>query len=77
MHGSGRAPHSGQLRAGNLRDLSPRQHFDIWTFAHIADKSGFFGKLPPQVVENLLWFFIEAGDIVIDRRGRRRQVRVA
>lgn len=53
--------------AGNASPPASRQHFDSWSFAMTdADDSGFFGKMPPQVVENLLWFFTEPGDIVVD-----------
>jgi DNA methylase len=43
-----------------------RQHFDIWQFQKADGESSYFGKLPPQVVENLLWFYTEPGDIVVD-----------
>jgi transposase len=46
-----------------------RQHFDIWQFPTADQDAGaqsYFGALPPQVVENLLWFFTEPGDIVVD-----------
>jgi hypothetical protein len=46
-----------------------RQHFDIWQFA-IADRDAgqqsYFGAVPPQVVENLLWFYTEPGNTVVD-----------
>lgn len=45
-----------------------RQHFDVWQF-HKADDAGaqsYFGALPPQVVENLLWFYTDPGDVVVD-----------
>jgi hypothetical protein len=45
-----------------------RQHFDVWQF-HKADDAGaqsYFGAIPPQVVENLLWLYTEPGDIVVD-----------
>lgn len=42
------------------------QHFDIWTFPQSQDDSSYFGRMPPQVVENLLWFFTELGEIVVD-----------
>lgn len=47
-----------------------RQHFDVWQFP-ATDRDGggqqsYFGAVPPQVVENLLWFFTEPGDIVVD-----------
>jgi hypothetical protein len=47
-----------------------RQHFDVWTFPPTRDDSAgstsYFGVMPPQVVENLLWFWTEPGDIVFD-----------
>jgi hypothetical protein len=46
-----------------------RQHFDIWQFQNAGQDAGqqsYFGALPPQVVENLLWFWTEPGDIVVD-----------
>jgi transposase len=52
--------------------LSPpesRQHFDVWQFATADDDAGtpsYFGKLPPQIIENLLWLFSEPGQIVVD-----------
>jgi hypothetical protein len=46
-----------------------RQHFDVWQFAtadHDAGAQSYFGAIPPQVIENLLWFFTEPGQIVVD-----------
>jgi hypothetical protein len=47
-----------------------RQHFDIWQFATTDREAGgqqsYFGAVPPQVMENLLWFYTEPGDIVVD-----------
>jgi len=47
-----------------------RQHFDIWQFASTDRDAGgqqsYFGAVPPQVMENLLWFFTEPGHIVVD-----------
>ena len=46
-----------------------RQHFDIWQFQKADDSEGqasYFGRIPSQVVENLLWFFTDVGDIVVD-----------
>lgn len=57
--------------AQTFADSAPesRQHFDIWQFA-TADKDdgqqSYFGAVPPQVLENLLWFYTEPGDIVVD-----------
>ena len=46
-----------------------RQHFDVWQFATTNKDSGsqsYFGAIPPQVVENLLWFYTDPGDVVMD-----------
>jgi DNA modification methylase len=55
--------------AANLSPPESRQHFDIWSFP-AADKDAgaqsYFGALPPQVIENLLWGFTKPGDIVMD-----------
>jgi adenine-specific DNA-methyltransferase len=52
------------------------QHFDVWTFRTADDDpdgdddtagtGSYFGKMPPQVVENVLWFWTEPGDIAVD-----------
>lgn len=41
------------------------QHFDVWQIADGGDGS-YFGRMPPAVVENLLWFFTDPGQIVVD-----------
>lgn len=43
-----------------------RQHFDIWQFSKSNSDSTYFGQMPPQVVENLLWFYTEPGQVVFD-----------
>jgi DNA methylase len=44
-----------------------RQHFDVWNFTMPKeDESSYFGKMPPQVVENLLWLYTEPGQTVFD-----------
>jgi hypothetical protein len=45
------------------------QHFDVWSFQTAdsgAGQQSYFGALPPQVVENLLWFYTEPGETVVD-----------
>jgi len=46
-----------------------RQHFDVWSFK-FADAwggmPGFFGRMAPQVVENLFWLWTEPDDQVVD-----------
>ena len=59
--------------SAKLRELTEppesRQHFDVWQF-QTADKDAgsqsYFGAIPPQVVENLLWLYTEPGDVVVD-----------
>jgi len=43
-----------------------RQHFDLWQFQKSDGESSYFGKMAPQIVENLLWLYTEPGDIVVD-----------
>lgn len=43
-----------------------RQHFDVWNFQKADGESSYFGKMPPQVVENLLWLYTDPGAIVLD-----------
>ena len=42
------------------------QHFDVWSFQNGGGDSSYFGRMPPAVVENLLWLYTEPGDIVVD-----------
>ena len=42
------------------------QHFDVWSFASGGDGSSYFGRMPPPIVENLLWLYTAPGDIVVD-----------
>lgn len=46
--------------------LESRQHFDVWQFQAADGDSSYFGRMPPQVVENLLWLYTEPGQIVVD-----------
>lgn len=54
---------------GNADAPDSRQHFDVWNFQTSADSAGtasYFGKMAPQIVENLLWIYTEPGQIVFD-----------
>lgn len=51
--------------AGFRQPPASRQHFDVWNFQAGGDSS-YFGRMPPQVVENLLWLYTEPGQIVVD-----------
>jgi hypothetical protein len=46
-----------------LQSPESRQHFDIWNFSKSDSDSTYFGQMPPQVVENLLWFYTEPGQV--------------
>jgi DNA methylase/ParB-like nuclease domain len=54
-------------KSNELENCAPasRQHFDLWQFQDGGDGS-YFGRMPPQVVENLLWGFTQPGEIVFD-----------
>lgn len=46
-----------------------RQHFDVWQFkfnSRDAGQQSYFGALAPQIMENLLWFYTNPGDVVVD-----------
>ncbi|HXW89367.1 MAG TPA: DNA methyltransferase [Terriglobales bacterium] len=56
-------------KSEKLEPPESRQHFDVWQFATPDDDAGtpsFFGKLAPQVIENLIWLYTEPGQIVVD-----------
>lgn len=51
------------------RPPQSRQHFDVWSFATADDDAGtgsYFGRMPPQAIENLLWLYTEPGHVVVD-----------
>ncbi len=52
--------------ANSAKPPESRQHFDIWTFQQADGDSSYFGKMPPQVVENLLWLYTEPDDWLVD-----------
>lgn len=58
----------GNFRTNSKYTMPPesRQHFDVWNFSKADSDSAYFGRMPPQVVENLLWFYTEPGQIVFD-----------
>jgi hypothetical protein len=40
------------------------EHFDIWHFP--PPQNRYFGAQPPQLMENILWYFTKPGDIIVD-----------
>lgn len=55
-------------KSANAENLPPvsLQHFDVWNFPKADNETSYFGRMPAQVMENLLWFFTKPGDIVVD-----------
>lgn len=53
--------------SGAPDDWGSVQHFDVWSFAGARDESSHFGRMPPQVVENLLVFADDAPAWLIGR----------
>jgi hypothetical protein len=55
-------------RSKTFQAPDSRQHFDLWQFGQAGDggASSYFGRMPPQVVENLLWLYTEPGWTVFD-----------
>lgn len=59
-----------ERKSAEVQAPESRQHFDVWQFPTTDREAGgqqsYFGAVPPQVVENLLWFFTDPGDVVVD-----------
>jgi DNA methylase len=55
-------------RGSNLtKPPASRQHFDVWSFGSDADQdTKYFGKMPEQIVENILWFWTDPGSTIVD-----------
>jgi hypothetical protein len=51
-----------QMRKDVETDQAPasRQVYDLWEFDRARGGSAYFGRMPPQVVENLLWLHTES-----------------
>jgi hypothetical protein len=54
-----------------LHRLSPAslQLYDVWSFQSADEQygiAGYPGRIPGQVVENLLWYFTNPGDVVLE-----------
>ena len=47
----------------------------MWSFSNGGDDSSYFGRMPPPIVENLLWLYTEPGEIVVDLAIRRETLR--
>ena len=53
-------------------DSTPPPHlqlYDVWNFPSCAEEYGnpnYPGRIPGQIIENVLWYFTKPGDVVID-----------
>jgi DNA modification methylase len=60
----------GKRKSAGSEPPQSQQHFDVWNFGPARDdtagSTSYFGVMPPQVVENLLWLYTEPGDTVFD-----------
>lgn len=54
--------------SANYTPPKSQQHFDVWSFgkADTSAGSNIFGRMPAQIVENLLSLYTEPGAIIID-----------
>lgn len=52
--------------ASDERPWGNVQHFDVWDFSAADGDTSFFGRMPEQVIENLLWFYTEPRQIIVD-----------
>jgi DNA modification methylase len=43
-----------------------RQIYDVWDFPRTTRNNAYFGQMPVQIVENLLWLYTKEGDTVVD-----------
>jgi hypothetical protein len=65
---------NGQLSdTGIFRDFndedSPRRIYDIWNFGKATNEVKHFGNIPPEIIENLLYYYTNPYDVVFDPFG--------
>lgn len=60
---------NGQVsEMGNFRNFEP-QVYDIWKFHKATNEVRHFGNIPPEIIDNLLYFFTNPFDVVFDPFG--------
>jgi ParB-like chromosome segregation protein Spo0J len=52
----------------DFRDFAP-QIYSVWNFPTLTTERPVFGSIPPEIIENLLYYFTNPGDLVIDPFG--------
>jgi hypothetical protein len=57
-----------QMRTDSQMDHPPDscQVYDVWDFAQARSDSSYFGRMPSQLVENLLWLYTKPEQTVFD-----------
>lgn len=52
----------------NFRNFEP-QVYTIWNFSKATNEVRHFGNIPPEIIDNLLWFYTKPFDVVFDPFG--------
>ena len=52
----------------NFRNFEP-QVYTTWNFAKATNEVRHFGNIPPEIIDNLLWFYTKPFDVVFDPFG--------
>lgn len=65
---NGQVSDTGIFRDFNDED-SPRRIYDIWNFGKATNEVKHFGNIPPEIVENLLYYYTDPYDVVFDPFG--------
>jgi len=48
---------------------SPRQLYSVWNFPEATNKTRVFGSIPPEIIDNLLYYYTKPFDVVFDPFG--------
>jgi hypothetical protein len=59
---------------GNLSDISLFRNFEpelysVWNFAKATNEVKHFGNIPPEICDNLLYYYTNPGDVIFDPFG--------
>jgi hypothetical protein len=51
---------------------SPRRIYSVWNFPKSTNEAKHFGNIPPEIVDNLLFYYTQPFDVVFDPFGGGR-----
>ncbi len=65
---------AGFMQNGNISDLHIFRNFEpeiyaIWNFGKATNKTKVFGSIPPEIIDNLLYYYTKPFDVVFDPFG--------